>query len=247
MATPYYMDNGYTYQTFIPASLQILPVNVGGAINNLAGGLLSGNIYTGGEVAVNNAGTIAIPAGVQGYINGNYNQSSTGVLSIVATSNSNYSQLDVGGIATLAPSTTINVSALDGTQTLSLNGVLANVLSAGTLNASTVNVTDNSVLFNFTPNVYTGNAGHIDLKVEKGIPVLQAVLNEGNYPAVGAAATLDNLIYNGGDTKPFGAVVNALGKMTTQQQLSNAVDQTLPALTSGVANMTILTTNAGIP
>lgn len=214
------------------AFARILSSTGGGTINNLAGGLLDGNINVSDSgVTVNNAGTIRIPVGVQGYIAGTYNQSATGVLAITAIDTSNYSQLHVAGTATLDPGASIYVSALDGTHTLAKGEILDSVLSAETLESSTVNVTDNSLLFNFSPIITNGETGHIDLQIESGTSVVTAVTNNLNFGGLGAAGLLDNLIANG--SPGMSGVIGTLGGLGTEREVSDAVRQMLPLVTTG--------------
>ena len=92
---------------------------------------------------------------------GSYNQSASQTLGIGASSNSSYGRLAVTGTATFAAGTNLAVDVASA-NTLAVGQRLSSVVSAGTLNASTFNVTDNSALFNFK-TVLNGNA--LDLEV----------------------------------------------------------------------------------
>jgi outer membrane autotransporter protein len=81
--------------------------------------------------------------------------------------------------------------------------------------------------------------------------VLNAVTSTGNFPATGAAVAFDGIIdvfiANGssGNTD-MDTVINALGRFSTYQQVSDAVAETLPLLVSGttqIATGTLRSTN----
>jgi outer membrane autotransporter protein len=70
-----------------------------------------------------------------------------------------------------------------------------------------------------------------------GTGVLESVTNQGNTPATGAATVLDVLIddylYGGTGNADIDALLNALGALSTEEEVSNAVSQLLPLLTGG--------------
>src|SRR5690606_32779500 len=119
--------------------------------------------------------------------------------------------------------------------TLGLGQQLSDVISAGTLNASTFGVTDNSSLFNFLA-VRNGNTVDLLILSANG-GVYDAVVANGVDSATGGARVLDNALL-GGSAK-MSEIVTALGKLGTQHEVSQAAAQTLPLLSGGVSQTTL--------
>jgi outer membrane autotransporter protein len=123
---------------------------------------------------------------------------------------------------------------------------LTDVISAGTLASDgTFAVTDNSALFDFMAS-RNGNAVDLAL-VAPGAGsssggLVEAVTSTGNTPGLGAATVLDGLAadFAGGGTgdTDMDSVIAALGAMTTNRQLSDAVTQTLPLMTGAMTQFT---------
>jgi autotransporter family porin len=214
-----------------------------GTFNNLSGGLVSGDIEIGGTVTVTNAGTLSLPASAVGHIAGDYTQTATGLFRLSADSNSVFGQLLVGGTATLGSNANIDVD-VNTVNTLANGQILASVLSAETLTSDgTFNVTDNSSIFNFSGSL-SGTGTAVDLTVEKGITVADAVAFSGILSGTGAATVFDHLIENGGGTVAMADVITALGQLATEQQVADAVESTLPSISGGVALATNMATHA---
>lgn len=174
-----------------------------------------------------NAGTLLIAEGVTGTITGDYSQASAGSLQIGASSDTNYGKLVVSGTASLPDAARVKVD-VNSVNTLVKDQVLSGVLSAGTLNASTFAVSDNSVLFNFRASQ---NGNSIDLTVTPGMTVEDAARATGNTVAIGGARVFDALI-SGTTSGSMGDVITKLGRLETAAQLSAAASQTLPLLTA---------------
>jgi len=217
-------------------------------LNNQVGGVLDGNLVIDDENAVvTNAGTIKLPISAEsyigksdeGFVGGAYTQTATGILSIAAASVSDYSQLAIGGTASFSADTTINVS-LDAGHTIEAGHSLNDVVSAGTLSSSAFNVTDNSLAFQFI--AIDDSSNNIDLTVVgTGLTTLQAAtVSTGTSAAKEAAGRLDDIIAN----KPTGKLANAFGSAGTEQELSDAVESTLPGVSGGVSQLTNISTNA---
>jgi len=258
--------------------------STGGVINNLAGGVLRGNILVAGAAVVNNAGTIEIPdtvatariatalnnqasgllligngstltdpGGVQNAgtvdilngksatIAGNLTQLAGGKIKIGASSAASFGKLTVSGTADLTASGAFDVNVA-GANTLAVGNTLTGVLTAGTLVVPTGGyvVTDNSLLFDFT-GATNGAGKGVDLSIIAAAgggggggagTVLAAVQATGFTPGFGAAVVFDNLIA-GGTTGDMSNVITALGTLSTQQQVSNAVALSGPLLTGG--------------
>lgn len=187
----------------------------------------------------NNGGTLNIGNSPYADIMGDYNQSAAAKLAITANSASDYGKLNIGGTGTFAAGTGIFVDA--ATTSVTAGDTLTDVITAGTLNATTFNVTDNSTLFNFSALV-DGNTVDLMAMAASTTGVETATRNEGNTPGVGAAKVLDQLIAAspGGD---MDNVINALGTLTSEKDVSDAVSKTLPTLTGGSTTATLQTMN----
>jgi outer membrane autotransporter protein len=185
----------------------------------------------------NNDGILAVADATTSTITGDYTQTVNGVLQIGASSAASYGKLIVTGNADLSASNKLAVNVA-GVNTLAVGNTLPGVLTAtGTLTAGpTYTVTDNSALFNFS-GVTNGNA--VDLTVQLGLTAAGSVAAGGNTAAAGAAAVFDTLL-NGTatGTADMGTVITALGLLATQQAVSDAVGQTLPLMTGGMAQAT---------
>jgi outer membrane autotransporter protein len=201
-----------------------------GGLTKQGSGTLSiagGNTW-GGSTTVS-AGTLRL---------GSYTQSSGQTLGIGAASTSSYGKLNVTGTATFNAGANLAINVA-GVNTLASGQTLNGVISAGTLNATTFDVTDNSALFNFQA-VLNGNT--VDLNIQQASTthsgVRDAVLAGGVSSASDAARVLDNLI-NAAPGGDMGTVITALGQLSTQRDVGRAAAQTLPLLTGGVAQSTL--------
>lgn len=208
-----------------------------GTINNLAGGLLDGQVYAGGSVNVNNAGTIDTRLNGS-YVGGNYNQGATGVLKIGAVDSSTYGSLTVGGTATLAAGTGIRVTA-SPVHTLAAADVLANVISAGTLSMSTIKVQDNIMALNFTAADNLANGVNLTA-VASGMTSVAAVVSGAGGSSSGAASVLDGLMLNiDNQNKQIADMLYVIGGATTAQGVNDAVAQVLPLLSGGTTQASL--------
>lgn len=211
-------------------------------IQNIDGGTIDGRIHLLNGTNFSNGGSLLLPDNTVSTIDGNYTQTGTGALSFGVTSLTSYATLVVNGTADLTASGALvmNVGAGD---TLAIGNVLAGVLTAGTLTANALTVTDNSALWNFTAAV-NGNA--IDITTIAGLTVTDAVADTGSSAASGVATVLDGFV--SGSTTPTGdmsTVINALNTLTTDTDVSNAAQQLVPLLNSGVATTTMNANNSG--
>lgn len=224
-----------------------------GSITNQPGGLLSGNIYTGGSVAVSNAGTISIPAtaygatadnGIgdnskRGYIAGNYTQSATGDLQFGAINATNYGQLRIDGAGDLSASNTITI-LVPVVNTLHANDVLDNVVSAGSwiglasgtsVNARTINVIGSPLYF-FTGTEDTH--GNIDITVNSVSSF------SGLYSSLGSlGGMLDGLVAKyGTGNSAMDAMLDKLYGLGATAELNDAIKQLRPGMSAGGAQVT---------
>jgi len=200
-----------------------------GMVMNEAGALLFGNLYAGGSISVDNQGTISLPTGSDAYIGGDYTQGNNGRLEIGATSVSNYASLGIGGTATLEDGTglAVNVAA---NNTLADGDELTDVVYSGyTLTATTLNLTDNSGLFDFS---YVIDGDTIDLTANRN-SITSILARTGKTGGNGAGALFDDLLTrweNTGDAGGMQDAVDILRGLQTTQQVSDAIDSTLPIL-----------------
>ncbi|MDB6060190.1 MAG: hypothetical protein JWM78_293 [Verrucomicrobiaceae bacterium] len=118
-----------------------------GAEFNSGNASLIGDLTNDGVLSI---GSGSSPAGLL-TVTGNYTQTAGGVFRMsLADATSNYGKLNVSGNVTLSDGTGIDVNVI-GSPTLANNARVSDVITAGgTLTNGTINVTDNSYLFNFT-------------------------------------------------------------------------------------------------
>ncbi len=193
-----------------------------------------------------NLGTLVIAAGDTRTVTGNYSQGANGVLQTNVATDTAFGKLVVTGTATLPGNARIDVNVAGGNYNFS-DDELRGIISAGTLvSDETFIVTDDSILFDFQALV-SGNSVNLCLVPAGGTcgdgsstVVLDAVVANQNWPAVGAAGALDNII---GDFAANGTsgngdmddVINRLAAFGSQKALSDAAAETLPLLTASAA------------
>ncbi|WP_233588255.1 autotransporter domain-containing protein [Herminiimonas sp. KBW02] len=177
-------------------------------------------------------GSTSVAAGTLGFTT--YTQSSSQTLTIGASSIANYGKLNVSGVATFNAGANLAVDVAS-INTLAKDQTLSGVISAGTLNATTFNVTDNSALLNF---VAVRNGSAIDLNIVNASTIYDAVRAQSMAPAYGAARILDALP-SSGDT---GVVSSAFNRLPTQSSVARAVNQTLPVISGNQAIQGTLST-----
>ncbi|EZH81098.1 hemagglutinin, partial [Ectopseudomonas composti] len=163
-------------------------------------------------------------------------------LTIGVADSANYGRLNVSGVANFNNSN-LGVDVI-GSPTLANNLSLAGVVTAGTLNATSFIVTDNSALFDFNATI---NGNSIDLNViasgngSSGTSVYSSALNNRLYPALGAASVLDTQV-QGAPTGDMADVVTALGRLPDERSVARAAAQTLPLNASAQATLGALNT-----
>ncbi len=208
-----------------------------GTINNMLGGVLRGTLQVYGYGAnVSNAGLIDLSdSAVQSYVAGDFTQSDTGTLRIMAAGEDQYSQLRVGGNATIAGDAFVDVQEIN---TLAVGQTLYGVVYTnydGYLSGNFAQVNDNSALFNFQSLSTEGEDGYIDFKIVKAMTAVDAVNANNNPGALGAAGALDGVIDRGATNPNMQTVIDALGKLGTEQDVSDAASQTTPLLVGNSA------------
>ena len=203
-----------------------------GAVNLYSGsttftGDLSG--YTG-TMKVDGA-TLSVADGQTLSVGGDYQQTAAGTLSIGLSSDMSFGKLAVTGTADFASETGlfVDVSALN---TLTPGDTISGIVSAGTLNASTFTLQDNSALLNFSPLL---SSSGISLAVERGVSIETSVSNAGRTAYLGLARTLDNL----SDTSnpEIADFIGNLNTMATNDEVASRISQAAPV--SAVQTSTI--------
>ncbi|SMB28082.1 exported protein of unknown function [Sterolibacterium denitrificans] len=237
-----------------PANGYSLYVDGGsGTINNLAGGVLKGNLYVGEDVTVNNAGLVSIPAGAHGYINSDYTQQKGGVLEIGVVSASGedgYGTLDVRGTADLSESDTIAVR-VKPINTLDKGDKLNNVVNApsaegGLLLASGNAAEGDTVKVIGTPLfTYRGevDAHHnIDIYIDDERTFNEVLDSQGNASIAGIGSTLDELnnAYGGGEdgSGPMDELIDVLYGLNSVEELARAAQSLTPLISSHITQAT---------
>lgn len=214
-------------------SLYIAGGEGGGVINN--SGILSGNLSVGGEgggdITVNNTGSILLPSAASAYIDFNYTQSATGILGIGVQSTDNYATLAIANNANFTTGTKLRVT-LEGGNTYA-GGSLLNVVDVdGTLTSSAnFAVLDNSLAYNFT-GVKDGDTIDITSTATDLTTLADAM---GGGAGGGAASVLEQYL-DGTTTPPVDLLplLDILGSAEDDQDVQNAIAQTLPLLAGGV-------------
>lgn len=199
----------------------------------------TGTVTNGGTFEVNNythTGTLNNSGSMT--INGDFVYSGNFIIGV--TSSTDYGQIQVAGTATLASDVTLEVD-VKSEDAVANGNVLTKVLSATTLvnNAGTFTVKDDSALFDFEATV---NGNQIDITTvaagttgtTSSVGKVEGYVNSsGLTSGKGAAKVLDTFVQGGTTNSDFDNIVTALGKLTTQQQVSSAVAETLPVLVGG--------------
>ncbi len=196
--------------------------------------------FSSGFIQANNVqavgGTLQVADGeTLQIVMGDYTQSAAASFRTGVSGAASYGRLEVGGTATFADGTGIEVDVA-AVNTLAHNDTLAGVISAGTLNASTFSLSDNSALFDFTASI-NGNAVDLQVIGSSSNGVYDSVLDTGFTPGFGAARVLDGFVSGGATGSDMDNVVTALGLLGSKQAVSDAVGQTLPTGVHGLSHL----------
>lgn len=245
-------SGGYAMMLLPSASLTVN--NHAGA--TLSGGVMS---LGAAAVNLNNAGLWVLPEDpstpntyVASNITGNFVQGSTGVLQVGVggTASGQYSTLTVSGSASIAGTINVDVASAFNSAA-NAGGTLSGVVTAtGGLTTSNLSVTDNSVLLAFGA-LTTANDLSLCITTQGNscgsggsgggsggsTAIVSSLNNVGNAPAIGAGTVLDQqlALYVANGTTGNAGMDNVLNLLVTSnsgtdQQVSNAVSQTLPLL-----------------
>ncbi|WP_313516438.1 autotransporter domain-containing protein [Pseudomonas sp.] len=197
---------------------------------------LDGNYFEVGEFV--NSGTLGVASGTS-TINGDYTQAADATLRIDVTDDANYGKLVVNGVADLGSNAKIDVDVANPSYAFTSSS-LQNVLTANSiLSSGAFSVTDNSLLFNFGAQLNEEeDALSLTLSQADNASAVDSVNSTGNRQARNAARVIDNVIAG----NPNGALASTFVSLTSEQEVSNAVSQTLPLM----AGATSLATNSAL-
>lgn len=207
-----------------------------GRLNVASSGVFALGHAVSTQSGFTNEGTVSVVPAATATINGDYTQLANGTLRTTVTDDTTYGKLLVNGTANLPSNARIDVNVTNPNFNFTTAGLLG-VLSATTLNSDgSFSVTDNSLLFDFRA-IKTGNAVDLVLQAAQAsggggggsTQVVNAVVSTSNHPGLGAARVIDDVIA----ANPGSELASAFVPLTTQQQVSDAVSQTLPLLTGG--------------
>jgi len=214
-----------------------------GNIQNTENAQITGRIAIYSPTNVSNAGRIDLPThssdlGISGYIKGDFEQTNTGILGIVTSANSagNFSQLTIeSGNANIAGQLAVDIRTINSLSVGQTFSRIIDLTNNGQLTGNFSSITDNSNLYNFVSHATEGSNGSIDLEIVQGISASQSSQSQ---PAnAGAANFFEHLSSIGGQTGDMQTIMVALGQQHTEQDLANAISQTLPLLTGGASNL----------
>lgn len=232
-----------------------------GSVSN--SGTLRGNIYLGdgiegGGVSLTNTGLLYLPAEASGYVGGDYTQAEGGMfkIDVNGADGGQYGNLTVGGTATLEDNAKIRLN-VNPVNTLADGNTLVGVIDASpsifTLySGPTYNVTDNSVRWQFTPELVNQDTGYesengetasdgLNLAVsDTGMTNYQAAVQMGGLAsATGLAGVLDDFYNNGAPNDDFEELLYTLGSLSTPGEVAAGVSQLQPLLSGGASLATL--------
>ena len=205
--------------------------------STLSGGITAAN-------GVTNAGVVNVGM-ANATVSGNYAQTANGVLRIGALGSNNHGSLNVTGVASFAPNASIYITTITGA-TFANGSILSGLVNAGSLSATTFSVTSNSALLSFTATV-VGNSVGVTASTVNNTSIPTAVASQGNTAGTGAANSLNTVFtsYVAGSST-YASMNNAMAafaNMSSNSQISQAVSQSLPVLSSNspVQTLAVLT------
>jgi len=245
---PLAMSDGTTLRAAADRLTLANPVSIGGVGNidtraynmTLSGAITDG--ATAGSLTKRGSGTLTL-TGATSYsgntsiadgtlVMSTYNQKTNQTLSLGAASDVSYGKLQVSGRASFVPQAKLAVDVAS-VNSLGKGKKLTGVISAGTLEASSFSVADNSQLFDFKAAI-SGNTVNLDIVDAVGIS--QVARENCGFAAIGAAAALEKQLLSAspGD---MANVISALGRLPDAASVGRAVNQSLPRNTNAAAIM----------
>ena len=204
-------------------------------------GTLKGRLATGD---LDNSGEIRLPT-VTSTITGDFTHRAGGVLGITLDSDEtvadkSYSKLNVTGSTVLEDGSTIDVDVTTASahQRLLVGESLEQVISStGGITADTaaLQVTDNSILLNFTPTLSSGNTS-LDLNIVQAMDLGDAARNGGNPSAGGPADVLDDLSDN--NDPDVNDLLDHLNTLPDTNQVSDTLAGSAPVSSTQTPSVT---------
>ena len=220
-----------------------------GTVDNY--GNLFGSLYlgedSGDEISLDNSGMAGIIHNGFGFVSENYTQRTRGLIGLGVNSESDHATFEVDGIADFTASNAIAMNV--GADNTLLDGdVLDNALSmnSGLTGASDFRMIDNNLALNFEAVESTPGSDDVwDINVvATGLTTINAAQTfMGNQSGLDAGRILQdgmdftNDAFHALDTSwsPMHRALFELGSLSTEAEVSDAVERTLPAL-SGATN-----------
>ncbi|BBU71526.1 hypothetical protein ICHIJ1_14450 [Fluviibacter phosphoraccumulans] len=236
--------SGSTMTAAQGVTVSSISVNAGSTLNlvtsptsNTSGGVSVSNGFTNSGIV--NVGLAAAT------VTGDYVQNPSGALRISALNTSNYGSLNVTGLASFSPNAMIQMVSVTGS-TFANGSILAGVINAGTLSATSFAVSSNSALLFYRAQI-TGNSVNVIANRNNENGIQAAVSTQGNVAGYGAATALDKVfssfVSGGSAFASMNPAMAAFANMNSNDQISQAVSQSLPVLSSNspIQTLAVLT------
>lgn len=205
-----------------------------GSFTNTNEASINGGIYTGGSIAVINQGNINLTPNDHVFINGDFTHADSGVLQL-GTDGTNMPQLTINGTATFAANSTLQITP-SSYANINIGDSFSDVISAGTLNASNINVTDNSVLLDYAATV-DGNS--VDLDVTLGQSFADTAAEHNVEVANSVAAYWDTALTEGANNDAINDVLNNFKDFSNSSELATALLETTPLNAHALTDTTL--------
>ncbi|MCB5184050.1 autotransporter domain-containing protein [Methylobacillus gramineus] len=167
-------------------------------------------------------------------VNGNFETTNTLVTRVTDTT---YGKLSVTGTVTLGGSLLVDAASVTSANSYS-NGLLANVVAGQSRTGEFTSVSDNSTLFNFTPQ-YTNIGFDLVMAAAGTSGVYDAVQSSGSRAGTNAARVLDRLIAE----NPGSTIASLFVPVNGTQAVADAVSQTLPNMQGSMQQTSFSTQN----
>ena len=208
-----------------------IEATIGGTVTN--NGEIDGGVYVDGADFTNN-GLINIHNFDSEVYSGDYIQTGSGVLQLSALNTSDYGDLYVFQNAVFESGAAFAVNLQDGHTLVAGDTLSAVVSTSGSVTAGTLQVLDNSVGLFFSADV---GASEIDLVAASTgfASVEEAMRIAGFNAALPGALSIDDAI--AADTS--GDIAFAFGSISDADDMADAVESALPALSGGLAQASI--------
>lgn len=194
-----------------------------GSITNTTNALIDGSIFSGGSISITNQGTINLKTTDEIQINGDFTQTDSGILQLGIDGNT-ASQITINGSATFADNSnlSINTSAYSN---INVGDIFNDVISAGTLSASNLSVTDESYLLDYEASIDNNT---VDITVTVGNSFSDIATEKNLTAASNAAQYWDTALSDGANTNEIHEILTTFKGMSSSTELATALTETLP-------------------